>query len=77
MNKTKKHIGLAMALLFSCASVHAQSSDNTEREFIKENMEFASKQYNLMLKTPAQGKNGSAKMPHSMRKDGTPAKASI
>ena len=40
-------------------------------------MEFAAKQYNLMLKTPSQGKNGSGVMPHSMRKDGTVSKGSI
>lgn len=40
-------------------------------------MEFATKQYSLMMQTPAQGKNGKAIMPHSMRKDGTPSKGSI
>lgn len=54
----------------------AQSVDE-EKAFIKENMEFASKQYSLMMQTPPQGKEGKGVMPHSMRKDGSVAKGSI
>lgn len=74
---TKKTIrSLAAALLLSAMAgqVNAQTS---EQEFIRENMEFAAKQYALMLKTPPQGKDGKSLMPHSMRADGTPAKGSI
>ena len=72
----KKTFGLFTAILFSCVTSNVQAQ-NSEKEFIKENMEFAAKQYNLMLKTPSQGKNGSGVMPHSMRKDGTVSKGSI
>ena len=54
----KKTFGLFTAILFSCVTSNVQAQ-NSEKEFIKENMEFAAKQYNLMLKTPSQGKNGS------------------
>ena len=76
MNMIKKTFGLFTAILFSCVTSNVQAQ-NSEKEFIKENMEFAAKQYNLMLKTPSQGKNGSGVMPHSMRKDGTVSKGSI
>ena len=66
MNMIKKTFGLFTAILFSCVTSNVQAQ-NSEKEFIKENMEFAAKQYNLMLKTPSQGKNGSGVMPHSMR----------
>ena len=55
-------------LLFTCALGTTQAQE-TEKSFIQENMEFAAKQYQLMLKTPAQGKEGKGIMPHSMRKD--------
>lgn len=55
MKKTSKYISLAIILLLSYTSDHARSL-NTEKSSIKENMEFAAKQYNLMMKTPAQGK---------------------
>ena len=61
------------ALAYSLTAAQAQTPQ-AEKAFIKENMEFATKQYSLMMQTPAQGKNGKAIMPHSMRKDGTPAK---
>lgn len=64
---------LSLAL---CISAFGQAQE-TEKAFIKENMEFASRQYNLMLKTPPQGKDGKAVMPHSMRKDGTVSKGSV
>lgn len=51
----KKTFGLFTAILFSCVTSNVQAQ-NSEKEFIKENMEFAAKQYNLMLKTPSQGK---------------------
>ena len=73
MDKIKKHISLAIILLFFCISSNAQSL-NTEKEFVKENIDFAAQQYQLMLKTPSKGK---AVMPHSMRKDGTTSKGSI
>lgn len=63
-------------LLFTCALGTTQAQE-TEKSFIQENMEFAAKQYQLMLKTPAQGKEGKGIMPHSMRKDGTVSKGSI
>ena len=63
----KKTFGLFTAILFSCVTSNVQAQ-NSEKEFIKENMEFAAKQYNLMLKTPSQGKNGSGVMPHSMQR---------
>ena len=61
------------ALAYSLTAAQAQTPQ-AEKAFIKENMEFATKQYSLMMQTPAQGKNGKAIMPHSMRKDGTPRK---
>lgn len=64
------------ALAYSLTAAQAQTPQ-AEKAFIKENMEFATKQYSLMMQTPAQGKNGKAIMPHSMRKDGTPSKGSI
>lgn len=64
---------LSLAL---CISAFGQAQE-TEKAFIKENMAFAAKQYNLMLKTPPQGKDGKGVMPHSMRKDGTASKGSI
>ena len=70
----KKTFGLFTAILFSCVTSNVQAQ-NSEKEFIKENMEFAAKQYNLMLKTPSQGKNGSGVMPHSMRKERCPKEA--
>ena len=72
----KKNIGLAAVFLLSYFMGHAQAP-NFEKEFIKDNMQFAAKQYELMLKTPAQGKNGSAKFPHTMCKDGSVVKCSM
>lgn len=69
----KKTLGLATTLLLTCSIGHVQAQ-NSEKDFIRENMEFAAKQYNLMLKTPSKGK---AVMPHSMTKEGKPSKASI
>lgn len=63
-------------LLFSCGLCLAQTQE-AEKAFIQENMEFAARQYGLMMKTPPQGKEGKGVMPHSMRKDGTPSKGSI
>ena len=75
MNKNNK-VKTIVALCLSCmlGIAHAQDS---EKAFIKENMNFAAEQYRLMLKTPAQGKDGKGVMPHSMRKDGTVSKGSI
>ena len=75
MNKNKK-VKMIVTFCLSCAlgSLHAQDA---EKAFIKENMTFAADQYRLMLKTPAQGKDGKGVMPHSMRKDGTVSKGSI
>ena len=75
MNKNNKVKTIA-ALCLSCmlGIAHAQDS---EKAFIKENMNFAAEQYRLMLKTPALGKDGKGVMPHSMRKDGTVSKGSI
>ena len=72
--KKKKTI-LTIALSF-CALGFSQAQD-VEKTFIRENMEFAARQYELMLKTPAQGKEGKGVMPHSLRKDGTVSKGSI
>lgn len=70
----KKQFIMAFCLSCLLASAHAQ---NSEKTFIKENMEFAAEQYKLMLKLPPQGKDGKGVMPHSTRKDGTTSKASI
>ena len=72
----KSKTTLIATFLVTCALGNTQAQE-TEKAFIKENMEFASKQYNLMLKTPPQGKDEKAVMPHSLRKDGTPSKGSI
>ena len=50
------------ALAYSLTAAQAQTLQ-AEKAFIKENMEFATKQYSLMMQTPAQGKNGKAIMP--------------
>lgn len=49
------------------------TAQTTEKQFIKENMDFAKRQTELMLQQPA-GKNP---MPHSLRKDGTVSRGSI
>lgn len=67
---------ITLLLVLLCSPLCGQTPE-AEKEFIKENMEFAAKQYNLMMKTPAQGKEGKGIMPHSMRKDGTVSKGSI
>jgi unsaturated chondroitin disaccharide hydrolase len=61
MNKNNK-VKMIVALCLSCmlGTTHAQDS---EKAFIKENMSFAAEQYRLMLKTPAQGKDGKGVMP--------------
>lgn len=69
-------ISLMVTLLFTCALGNTRAQE-TEKAFIKENMEFAARQCKLMLKTPAQGKEGKGVMPHSMRKDGTASKGSV
>lgn len=43
------------ALAYSLTAAQAQTPQ-AEKAFIKENMEFATKQYSLMMQTPAQGK---------------------
>lgn len=63
-------------LLILCFPAFSQTVE-AEKTFIKENMEFAAKQYNLMLKTPAQGKNGKSIMPQSMDKNGNVVKWSV
>ena len=68
--KRKKLIFSLLLMCIPCL-LHAQDS---EKDFIKENMEFAARQYRLMLKTPTDGK---AVMPHSMKKDGTVSKGGI
>ena len=70
-----KLIATALSLTL-CIPIFSQAQA-TEKEFIKENMEFAARQYNLMLKTPPQGKGGKGVMPHSARKDGTVSKGSV
>lgn len=69
----KCRISLIGAFLFSCALNNVWGQE-TEKTFVKENMEFAAKQCNLMLKTPS---NGKGVMPHSLTKNGTPSKGSI
>ena len=71
--------GKILAALWLCAVCFPSFGQTVEAEkqFIRENMEFAAQQYALMLKTPAQGKEGKGVMPHSMRKDGTVSKGSI
>lgn len=71
-----KHLVTAILLGALSLPTFSQTKES-EKAFIQENMEFAAKQYGLMLKTPAQGKEGKGKMPHSMRKDGTVSKGSI
>ena len=68
---------LITAFCLSCLLAPVAHAQDTEKAFIKENMNFAAEQYRLMLKTPAQGKDGKGVMPHSMRKDGTVSKGSI
>lgn len=70
----KEKLMIAIFIMSAASNIAAQ---NDEHSFIKENMEFAAKQCKLMMKTPAQGKEGKSVMPHSMRKDGTPSKGSI
>lgn len=64
---------LVTALLLACTSGYVRAQE-TEKTFVKENMEFAAKQCGLMLRTPSKG---SAVMPHSLSKNGTPSKGSI
>ncbi|MCE8487895.1 glycosyl hydrolase family 88, partial [Bacteroides thetaiotaomicron] len=45
------------ALACPLTTTQAQTPQ-AEKAFIKENIEFAIKQYSLMMQTPAQGKNG-------------------
>lgn len=67
-----RNIAISMMLLgLACAIPTMAQSVEEEKSFIKENMEFAAQQYGLMMKTPAQGKEGKGVMPHSMRKDGS------
>lgn len=74
ITKMKEKLIIAIFIMSATSNIVAQ---NDEHSFIKENMEFAAKQCKLMMKTPAQGKEGKSVMPHSMRKDGTPSKGSI
>lgn len=67
------HLLTTTLTLCLCSNLCAQTASD-EQAFIKENMEFASKQCKLMLQTPAKGK---AVMPHSLTRDGKPAKGSI
>lgn len=69
----KCRISLIGAFLFSCTLNHLWGQE-TEKQFVKENMEFAAKQCNLMLKTPG---NEKRVMPHSLAKNGMPSKGSI
>lgn len=64
---------LIVSFLFVYA-LDVLKAQDTEKAFVKENMEFASKQCQLMLKTSSKGKSV---MPHSLSKDGTPSKGSI
>lgn len=69
---------LKLMLLGLAFSLTAGAQDVAkEKAFIKDNMTFAAQQYALMMKTPAQGKDGKAVMPHTMRKDGKVSKGSI
>ena len=68
---------LITAFCLSCLLAPVAHAQDSEKAFIKENMNFAAEQYRLMLKTPVQGKDGKGVMPHSMRKDGTVSKGSI
>ena len=74
IKKMKEKLIIAIFIMSATSNIVAQ---NDEHSFIKENMEFAAKQCKLMMKTPAQGKEGKSVMPHSMRNDGTPSKGSI
>lgn len=65
---------LAFCLMFSGPAALMAGAQNSEQDFIRENMEFAARQYGHMLQTPRSGK---AVMPHSMRRDGTVAKGTI
>lgn len=67
------HLLTTTLTLCLCSNLCAQTASD-EQAFIKENMEFASKQCKLMLQTPVKGK---AVMPHSLTRDGKPAKGSI
>lgn len=63
---------LVVPLLFCALGI--TRAQEVEKTFVRENMEFAAEQYNLMLKTPHNGKN---LMPHSMTKSGQLSKGSI
>lgn len=68
MNKNNKIKTIVIfSLSYTCilGTPHAQ---NSEKAFIKENMNFAAKQYWLMLKTPMQGKNEKGVMPYSIKR---------
>lgn len=69
-----KNLLTTICMACVCSMSFAQ---NAEKAFVKENMDFAARQYELMLQVLAQGKDGKGVMPHSLRKDGTTAKASI
>ena len=69
-----KRIIISMAALFLIgASTPVAATQNNEKDFIRENMEFAAKQYRLMMKanTPWKG------MPHTCMKNGKPGCYSI
>lgn len=67
----KLFLSVGLFLTLGISNIPAQVSEN---DFIKENMDFATRQTKLMLKTPVSGK---AIMPHSIRKDGSAARGSI
>lgn len=67
----KQLLSISLCLTLGLSAVLAQTSEN---EFIKENIGFAARQTQLMLKDPTSGK---AIMPHSTREDGTAARGSI
>ncbi len=67
----RKFLSMSLFWALGFCSISAQVS---EREFIKDNMEFATRQTQLMLQAPTSGK---AIMPHSTHKDGSIARGSI
>lgn len=67
---------LSITVLSICVFGFACSQD-IEKVFIRDNMNFAAQQYEQMMRTPAQGKDGMGVMPHSLRRDGSVLKRNI
>ena len=70
MNMIKKTFGLFTALLFSCVTGNVQAQ-NSEKEFIQENMEFAEfASVSLLIKARFQALRKQAGKKEALRKGG-------